>query len=111
MTFYGFLPGFINGLLGTGGGILAVAMLKKQGLSPNSAHATAVGLMLPLSAISLLLYLFRTDFSLWSYWPLLFPAIGGSMAGAFLLKRLSPQKLRFFFALLLLYTAFHLFRS
>ncbi len=110
MNFFGLLPGFINGLLGTGGGILAVSLLKKQGLSPNSAHATAVALMLPLSAISLLLYLFRSDFSLWSYWPLLFPAIGGSIAGAWLLRRLSPQKLRFFFALLLLYTAVHLLR-
>lgn len=109
MNWYGLLPGFINGLLGTGGGILAVALLKKQGLSPNSAHATAVALMLPLSAISLFLYIFRSDFSLWSYWPLLFPALGGSMAGAWLLKRLSPQKLRFFFALLLLYSAGQLF--
>ena len=110
MNLYGLLPGFINGLLGTGGGILAVTLLKKQGLSQNSAHATAVALMLPLSVVSLLLYILRSDFSLWSYWPLLFPALGGSVVGAWLLKRLSPQKLRFFFALLLLYTAFHLLR-
>ncbi len=110
MNFYGLLPGFINGLLGTGGGILAVTLLKKQELSQNNAHATAVALMLPLSIISLLLYLIRSNFSLWNYWPLLFPAISGSIAGAWLLKRLSPQKLRFFFALLLLYTAVHLLR-
>jgi len=103
------LPGFINGLLGTGGGILAVSLLKKQGLSPNSAHATAVALMLPISTISLFFYLFRSDFPLWHYWSLFFPVLGGSMAGAWLLKRLSPQKLRFFFAVFLLYSAVQLF--
>lgn len=111
MNYFGFLPGLINGLLGTGGGILAVSLLKKQGLSPHVAHGSAVAFMLPLSAVSLFSYLFRSNFPLWDYWPFLFPALGGSLAGAWLLKRLSPQKLRFFFALLLLYTAFHLLRS
>ena len=37
--FSSFFPGLINGLLGTGGGILAVTMFRKQGLNVNQAHA------------------------------------------------------------------------
>ena len=101
----GFFPGFINGLLGTGGGILAVSALKKQNLSQNEAHATAVGLMLPLSALSLGFYLFQNGTDILRSWPYFFPAIGGSFAGSWLLKRMKPQKLRLLFALLILYSA------
>lgn len=104
----GFLPGFLNGLLGTGGGILAVTALKKLDCSPNEAHATALGLMLPLSAITLLFCFFQRNVDLLSYWPFLFPAVGGSFAGARLLKRIQPRKLRLLFALLILYSAIHI---
>ncbi len=106
--FSGFLPGLINGLLGTGGGILAVSLLKKQGCSPNEAHATAVGLMLPLSIVSLMVCVFRENGSLLQNWFFVFPALSGSALGAWLLKKIKPNKLRFFFALLILYTAFHI---
>ena len=36
--------GLINGLLGAGGGMLAVPLLKKMGLSQKQAHANAVQL-------------------------------------------------------------------
>lgn len=104
----GAIPGFINGLLGTGGGILAVSLLKRQGCSPQEAHATAVGLMLPLSFISLCVYYWQGGADLLRYWPFLLPSLAGSAAGAWLLKKLKPQKLRFFFALLILYTAIHI---
>ena len=105
---FGFLPGFLNGLLGTGGGILAVIALKKQNCSPNEAHATALGLMLPLSAITLFFCFVQRKVDLLSYWPFLFPSVGGSFAGALLLKRIQPRKLRLLFALLILYSAIHI---
>ena len=44
----GMLAGFLNGLLGAGGGILAVALLSRSGLARKEAHATALALMLQI---------------------------------------------------------------
>ncbi|MBP1580770.1 MAG: sulfite exporter TauE/SafE family protein [Oscillospiraceae bacterium] len=109
--FTAFLPGLINGLLGTGGGILAVSLLKKQGAAPQEAHATAVALMLPLSLISLSIFIFREGSDFWTYWPFLFPAIAGSVLGSRLLRRISAQKLRLLFALLILYSSWRILCS
>ena len=109
LMFSSFLPGLINGLLGTGGGILAVSILNKQGFSQNQAHATAVTLMLPLSAISLATLLLQMEgMRFLQYWPLLFPAILGSVVGSRILKKIRPQRLRLLFAVLILYSAFRI---
>lgn len=100
----GLLPGFLNGLLGTGGGILAVQQLKARGCSPQEAHATALGLMLPLSALSLGAYWIQGQGAPLEAWPLFVPALLGAVGGGWLLRRLSPQKLRLLFALLLLFS-------
>lgn len=105
MNLWGLFPGFINGLLGTGGGILAVSLLTRQNASQNEAHATAVGLMLPLSAVSLAAYCFQKGYSILQYWPLFLPSAIGSLTGALLLRKIRPQKLRLLFALLILYSA------
>ena len=112
MNWSGLFPGLINGLLGTGGGILAVSLLNRRKISPNEAHATAIGLMLPLSAISFALACFHgTGESALQYWPLCIPAIAGSLAGAFLLKHIKARKLRMLFALLLLWSAVRILSS
>ena len=110
LNWLGIFPGFINGLLGTGGGILAVSLLNRQSNSPQEAHATAVGLMLPLSTVSFLFSLFQSS-DILQYWPLFLPAAAGSFTGAFLLKRISPRKLRLLFALLILYSAVRILSS
>lgn len=107
----GLFPGLINGLLGTGGGILAVNFFRKQGLPPNQAHATAVAMMLPLSGISLAVLLCREAVDPFSYWPLIIPTLMGSAAGSWLLKRTKPQHLRLLFALLLIYSAVRILRQ
>lgn len=109
--FSSFLPGLVNGLLGTGGGILAVAAFQRQGLTANQSHATAVGLMLPLSAISLTILLLRYEQSLLCYWPLILPTILGSVTGSWLLKRLKPQLLRLLFTVLIIYSAIRILSS
>lgn len=105
---FGFLPGFINGLLGTGGGILAVNRLKKQGCSPNEAQATAIGLMLPLSGLSLFFSSMGQNCFFLAYWPLLFSAIGGAWIGSTLLKHIPAFTLQLLFSLLILYSGMHL---
>lgn len=98
----------MNGLLGTGGGILAVSILKKQNLEQNKAHATAVGLMFPLSLISLLIYWQKEGEFLSNYWIYFIPAVLGSVVGAFLLKKIKAEKLRLLFAVLIFYSAVRL---
>lgn len=54
----GALVGTANGLLGGGGGMLAVPILQAGGLGTRRAHATAIAVILPASAVSGLVYLF-----------------------------------------------------
>ena len=53
---YGALIGLLNGFFGSGGGILAVTLLQKQGLPSRQAHATSIAIILPLSLVSLAVY-------------------------------------------------------
>ena len=52
----GFCAGILNGLFGSGGGIIAVPLLGKNGLSQKESQATALFMMLCLSALSAFLY-------------------------------------------------------
>jgi iron complex transport system substrate-binding protein len=52
----GFLVGVLNGFLGAGGGMLAVPLLKKQGLAQKQAHATAIAVIFPLTLVSAAVY-------------------------------------------------------
>ena len=52
----GFCAGMLNGLFGSGGGIIAVPLLGKNGLSQKESQATALFMMLCLSALSAFLY-------------------------------------------------------
>lgn len=48
----GILIGLLNGLFGAGGGIVAVTAFEKMGMPDKSSHATAVAVMIFLSAVS-----------------------------------------------------------
>ena len=55
----GVIAGFINGLFGGGGGMIIVPALKFiLGYPAEKAHATALAVMLPVSAVSCLFYSF-----------------------------------------------------
>ena len=58
----GFSAGFLNGLFGSGGGIIAVPLLQKSGLSQKESHATALFLTFCLSALSAGIYFFEGEF-------------------------------------------------
>ncbi len=53
----GIISGFINGLLGTGGGTLLVVVSEICGIKPKIAHATALSVILPLTVVSIIMYL------------------------------------------------------
>ena len=49
--------GVINGLLGAGGGMVVVPLLSAMGVQGKKSHATALMVIVPLSAVSAVLYL------------------------------------------------------
>ena len=94
----GALVGILNGMLGAGGGMLAVPMLKKFGLEQTKAHATAVAVIFPLSMISTAAYLFLGHFELAEAALYLLPGAAGALAGALLLSKIPGKWLRKIFA-------------
>lgn len=88
----GIITGFANGLFGSGGGTIVVpAMERFLGVEEHKAHATAIAIILPLSVLSLGVYLWKTDVG--AVWQLALWASAGGLAGgvvgAKLLSRVS----------------------
>ena len=98
----GMLAGFLNGLLGAGGGIAVVmglrALFAKKGADAHSFYATAIAVMLPLSALSVWQYAAGGHLPSVSLWGLILPAAAGGATGAFLLRHIAPHRLNRIFA-------------
>ena len=99
----GALAGAVNGLFGTGGGILLVPLLlRAHKLPAQKAFATSLAIILPLSAVTLCVYLQQTPPDWQAAFPyLLGGAVGGFAAGKWL-KRLPVIWLRRLFGALLI---------
>ena len=102
----GFGAGCINGLLGAGGGILLVfvlrRLLKGQHADSRSAYVCAIATILPLSLISAVRYLRQGNLDLKAAAILIPPAAIGGCLGALLLRKLSPAALSRIFAAVVL---------
>lgn len=96
----GSVSGFANGLFGSGGGSIVVPCMEKfLGIPTHEAHATAIAVILPLSAVSMFFYLGKAELELW---PVVLTCAGGSVggfAGAKLLKKLSAAWIHKIFGL------------
>ena len=98
----GALSGFINGFLGGGGGVVVVATLLSCLLLPQkNAQATALLIILPLTAVSAIVYLLQGNVK-WdvTLWTTLGVVVGG-IVGALLLSRLTGITAKIIFALVL----------
>jgi len=96
--------GLINGLLGSGGGMLAVPALERSDVEANRAHATSVAVMLPLSAVSAFFYLRSGGVSIRDALPYIPGGIVGALIGVMLLRRVKPGLLRKIFGGLAVYS-------
>lgn len=101
MRLLGAAAGLANGFFGSGGGIIAVPMLKKAGFEPKKAHAGSLALTLPLSVVSALFYLGNGSFDYMSALKLIPVGLAGAVIGTFLMKRISVRLLSGIFGLLL----------
>ncbi len=96
----GSLVGFVNGLFGGGGGMIAVPALQKTGLQEKNAHATALLVILPVSALSFLFYAFGGFLDSAVLIPTAIGVFFGGLLGAKLLLGMKTEWVNFLFALL-----------
>lgn len=90
----GLLSGFLNGLFGSGGGVVVVMFLRNIIKDERKAHATSTLIILIMSTISLALYFFGGQFELGKAYMFLPGGALGAAAGALWLKNIDSDKLR-----------------
>ena len=98
----GAFTGAANGLLGGGGGMLAVPALQRAGYPEREAHATAIAVILPASLVSGAVYLAYGAAPPALLVPVALGVCAGGAAGAGLLSRLSSKWVSAIFALVML---------
>lgn len=105
---YGIVIGFTNGLLGAGGGMLAVPILKSQGFSQKEAHTNAIAIILPITLLSSSMYLLKgyvTFKDALIYMP---TGLVGALVGTYILHKISPVLLKKAFGFLMIYAGIRL---
>lgn len=88
---FGAATGFINGLLGAGGGMLAVPALKYNGLHTKAAHSTSVAVIWPLSLFSAIMYISSDAVKFSDALPFIPWGLGGAVTGTLFLKKISDK--------------------
>lgn len=105
---YGILIGLVNGVFGAGGGMIAVPVLKKQGLDQKLAHANAVAVILPITIISAVLYLVKGNVTLIDSWAFIPTGLIGSVIATLALQKFSNKVLQKTFAAFMIYAGVRL---
>lgn len=103
MFLIGIITGMLNGLFGGGGGMVAVpAFITLIGMEPRKAHATAIALILPVTVISVAVYVYKGYFDFSLVMPVTSGVAAGGVFGAILLKKSSNVVLIKLFAVIML---------
>ena len=108
--------GLINGLIGTGGGIILYLTLKlisksdkKNGGQPHDTNmikdimANIIAVVVPISAVSAAIYMIRGEIVYGELMPYIPAAVIGGLAGAILLNKLKPKIIKKIFAVMIIY--------
>jgi len=104
LFFSGTVIGVINSLFGAGGGILAVPIFKNCGLSQRKAQASSLAVILPLSAVSALIYFMKGWFTFSEGLPFIPFGLLGGFIGTRLITKIPEKILGTVFYLLLIYS-------
>lgn len=96
-AFLGVLIGIVNGMLGAGGGMLAVPVLRSNNMTQKEAHANAVAVILPISVVSAALYVIRGNVQITEAVPFAVWGIPGAILAALILRKISPVLLKIIF--------------
>lgn len=99
----GVFVGLINGFLGGGGGMFCVPILEKLfSLKTKEAHSTALVVMLPMSIVSSVIYLFNNNVDTFSLGLCGIGVFVGGIAGAIFLKKIKSKWIMLAFAIIML---------
>lgn len=100
----GLSAGFINGLLGTGGGIILIFMMKyiNKSISVKDTFASTLAVTLVLSAVSAIFYWSRGSLQPSGSFRYIIPACIGGFIGAFLLDKLDTGVMKKIFCAIII---------
>lgn len=99
----GVITGLANGFFGGGGGMIVVPLLTfLLKMKAKVAHATAIAVILPVSAISATVYFVKGSFDFPTGIPAGAGVILGGIAGALILGKLSSKFITKIFAVIML---------
>lgn len=99
----GIAIGIVNVTLGAGGGMLTVPLYKKCGFDQKSAQINAVATILPITIISLIIYLFNGNVNFSEAFPYIIFGLPGAILGTFVIKKTSNKILKSAFAIFMLW--------
>jgi len=104
----GVIIGAVNGLFGAGGGMIAVPILKRGGLSQNEAHENAVAVILPITVISAVIYCLKGYVKMTDALPFIPLGLVGSFIGSKIIRKISPKILKGIFSAFMIYAGIRL---
>ncbi len=102
----GFIAGILNGLFGSGGGVVVVPMLKKLGVEIKKSHSTSIAIILSMTIASAIIYIIRgvsVDYS--TLVLLIISGIVGALIGIKLFSRINSDLLRRIFGAIIIFSA------
>ena len=95
--------GFLNGLLGAGGGIILVPLMETLGVKGKKSHATTLAVIVPLSLLSFAIYLSKGWVSPIAPLPYLLPGMIGGVIGGMIMGKVDLKWLKLLFGALLIW--------
>lgn len=106
----GIVTGLANGLFGSGGGTVVVPCMEKYlDIDAHKSHATAIAIILPLSVLSAIIYIFKADVPWIETAVVSAGGIAGGFVGAKLLNKISGRWLHIIFGSAMLAAAVRMF--
>ncbi len=108
MQLIGALAGIMNGLFGSGGGLVAVPCLEKSGFEVKQAHASAIALTSVFSLISCIGYGLTGNLNISEAAKYIPAGAVGAVAGAALMKKINPKLLKRLFGAVMIYSGIRL---
>lgn len=106
LIFTGVLTGLANGIFGSGGGTIIVPFMEKlMNIKAHKAHATAIAVILPLSIISAVIYMFNMEIAIKETIFISLGGIIGGIIGAKFLNKIPSRILHIVFGVFMIVAA------
>jgi hypothetical protein len=105
----GLTAGLLNGLFGSGGGVVAVPLLERSKIEQRKCHATSVVLIFVLSLVSTGLYAIKDKLDYSAALSFIPAGLAGAVLGSVILKKIKNNLLRRIFGVIILISAIRMF--